>query len=514
MKAENYYAIMPLTLLCMAFLYLAINHPIHDFANYYYGGQLLAEGRFTTDIYFPYWFNQQIIATGQSPLFAGFAPNTPFLALLFAPLSALSLPAAKLVFNCISVMLFIYSFHRLSVFYKVKSYWLLLIPAVFFVPLRNEIIFGQVYLLLFFFVAEYWLAYRKQQYLKASVFLSLAILLKVFPLLLLIIFIFKKEIRPFCLTIFICIVFIAATLFFCSLEVWQFYITDVLSKASAGGIASAYVENYQSLYMFFKRILVFEQTENPMGYFDAPAIFSGLMLALKILIVGTGFYVTKYVKNELLIIGYWVLAIVLISAYGSTYTFLFMLFPFMAIAKTEMPNAKKAALLIFLIFINNFPLSAFMSNVFPFNYWRLFGLLAFFILFMSLIWKQVSWKIVTAVSGVALLFASATHKLAPNPDYFLKDSPLLIYDYHIENNQIIYDYWDQKGKHHQSVPVAISSVVPANLIGTEIYFFGKRIASDEGHKQKPVVISGKMLLYLSDADRGIGFYTLRKIDLK
>jgi uncharacterized membrane protein YqjE len=504
---------IPLALLCLVFTYLATKHPVHDFANYYFGGQLLAEGRFTVDIYFPYWFNQQIVATGQSAMFAGFAPNTPFLAFLFIPLSALPLAIAKLLFNCVSVAVFIISCCRLSAFYNIKPVWMLLIPVVFFVPLRNEILFGQVYLLLFFFIAEYWLAYQKQRHLKASVFLSLAILLKVFPVLLLAVFIFKREIRPLLYTAVSCVAFVAVTLIFCKIDVWQFYFTDVLSKASSGGIASAYVENYQSVYMFLKRILVFEQTENPTGCFDAPLIFGAAILAIKILIAGIGFYITRRLKTDLPVIGYWMLAIIIISPYGSTYTFLFMFFPFLAITRPDIPEVQKALLLGCMIFANNFPLSVFIENTFPFNYWRLFGLAGLFILFISLFWKTVSWKNVVALSCAGFLFAAILGRRAIHPDYLINNSPLLIYSYHLRDNSIIYDFWDQHGSHRQSVGIAVSTVAGARLTGNEIYFDGKQVTTDNGHKRNPIVINGKTLLYLSDADRGIGFFTLRKLDL-
>lgn len=58
-----------------------------------------------------------------------------------------------------------------------------------------------------------------------------------------------------------------------------------------------------------------------------------------------------------------------------------------------------------------------------------------------------------------------------------------------------------------------SRVESADLTQNAIYYFGKKIPADTGNKLKPMVIDGKTLLYLSDYDRGIGFYTLRKIDL-
>lgn len=156
----------------------------------------------------------------------------------------------------------------------------------------------------------------------------------------------------------------------------------------------------------------------------------------------------------------------------------------------------------------------FIGNVFPFNYWRLFALLLLFGLFVSLVWKTVSWKIVTAVSVAALLVVAIVSETPEKPKYLLANGPLLIYDYQIGNNLLTYDYWDDEGMHSASVPFEASSVDSVILKRNEIYFAGKPVATDDGHKQKAVIVDGKTLLYLSDADRGIGFYTLRTVKLK
>lgn len=513
-SAEKYFAIIPVILLCVFYIVKAVGFELHDFANYYFGGYFLRENHFTSEIYFPYWFNKEIVALGSAPLFAGFAPNSPFLAMLFVPFSFLSGAAAKVVFNIISLSLFGGSLLRLVSFYKVNPIYLLFIPILFFVPLRNEILFGQVYFLLFFFLCEFWLAYEKKHFPAAALFLSLGILLKVFPILLLLIFLFRKQYKPFVYTILCCLALAGFTMIFCGFDIWVFYIKNVLTKASAGGIASAYVENYQSLFMFLKRLLVFDPTQNP-GGFNQQLLFSGLMLAFKVKLVAIGFYVTRKVSDQLLVFSYWILACILISPYGSTYTFILLLFPFFVVAKSDMPNVKKAVFLFLLFLINNFPLSLFIAFPFPFSYWRLFALLAVFSLLLTMFYQNINLKMVSFVAlaslGLALYFGVSK---TANSSYFLDKSPLLIYDYSIDNNRLTYNYWNQNGENNTSITLQASTIVPADLIRNEIYYYGKKIAAGNGNKLKPIVIDGKTLLYLSDEDRGIGFFTLRKLVLE
>ena len=47
----------------------------------------------------------------------------------------------------------------------------------------------------------------------------------------------------------------------------------------------------------------------------------------------------------------------------------------------------------------------------------------------------------------------------------------------------------------------------------QIYYDGKQVTFTDDHKLKPTLFDGHKLVYLSDKDRGIGFYTLRVIDL-
>jgi hypothetical protein len=512
---EKYYALLPLVLLCAYFVYKAIGHPVHDFANYYFGGYLLGEHRFTPEIYFPHWFNLNIVALGHQPLFAGFAPNTPFLALLFSPIAMLPIGIAKLMFNIVSVALLIFSMNRLITFYKINPVYVLFIPVLFFIPLRNEIMFGQVYLLLFFFIAESWFAYEKQQFRKSAIFLSLAIMLKVFPILLLAVFLFRKQFRLVAYVMVSCLALVAVTLFFCTPETWLFYLSDVLPKASAGGIASAYVTNYQSILMFLKQLLVFDATENPNALLNIPTLFPAILTGFKLFLLTVGFYITKKSAGNSMVIAYWSLAIILMSPYGSTYTFILMLFPFFAVMKSEVATKKKALLIALLFLVNNLPLSVFMLWPFPFSYLRLVALLLFFGLLSSMVRNDINWKKIAAATLIPMVAILLLHKDERKTSaYFLGKSPLLIYDYKIADGRLTYFYWNQNGENTGSVALKASRIQRADLTRNAIYYFGKRIPTESGNNRKPIVIDGTTLLYLSDHDRGIGFYTLRKIDLR
>lgn len=511
----KYYGLIPLILLCVFYTYKAIDFPVHDFSNYYFGGKLLADGKFNSSIYFPFEFNKAISNLGYLGLFTSYAPNTPFLALVFYPISFLSLALAKLLFNIISILLFIYSLNRLALFYKINPNYILLIPILFFVPIKNELLFGQVYFLLFFLLSEFWLAHEKEQSKKMALFLSFAIFLKVFPVLFIFIFLFKKQFKPLIHIAISCLFLFLISVIFTGFDIWLFYFNSVLTKASNGEIANAFVSNYQSVFMFSKELLVFDARENPDAFFNSPIVFFALTLALKIGLIITGYFISRRVSNSLFVFSYWILATILISPYGSTYSFILLLFPFLVLVKSDISNIKKVVFITLLLLINNFPLSLFIGNKFPFSYLRLFALILFFILFISLIYRKVNWKIITLGTIASCLFIALFKKSEiVNSTYFLdKKAPILIYDYKISNSRLTYFYWNEEGEKTKSIPLETKTALTAELKNNQIFYNKKQFTFDKSNKLKPMLINNKTILYLSDYDRGIGFYTLRKISI-
>lgn len=512
---HQHFGLIAVALLCLFYTFKAIHFPIHDFANYYFGGQFLVDGKFNSDSYFPYLFNKQIADLGYSGIFASYAPNTPFLALLFAPFSLVSLATAKLIFNVISVMLFLISIYRLSRFYKIKSIYIFFIPLLFFVPIKNELLFGQVYFLLFFFLTEFWLAYQKERFLKSALFLCLAILLKVFPVVFLLIFLFKKEFKPLLYTFAFCCLLFGISVLFTGFDVWLFWLNSVLPKASNGEIASAYVDNYQSVFMFLKRLLVEDAVENPNAFYHSTVLFKALVFAYKIKLIVIGYFVTKRVSNSLLVFSFWIMVSILLSPYGSTYTFILLIFIYFSIIKSEISANKKWVLFALVVYINSVPVSYLLHQPFPISYLRLLALLLLFVGLLFTIYQKVNWKVVTVFALVALLIPFFFEKNNTNTStsFLMKKSPILVYDYQIKNKELTYYYWNEKGKNYKVLKLCKYTIVELSIKNNQIFHNEKQLTFDNSNKLKPILINGEIVVFLSDYNKGIGFYSLRKITL-
>ena len=92
-----------------------------------------------------------------------------------------------------------------------------------------------------------------------------------------------------------------------------------------------------------------------------------------------------------------------------------------------------------------------------------------------------------------------------------QNSPILIYDYQIKNKQLTYFYWNENGENSKSIPFRYTINQKITIVNNQVYYNKKQLTFDTSNKLKPILIDNKTVLYLSDFDRGIGFYTIRKI---
>lgn len=510
------YALLPLALLCACYIFIAFGSPAHDFSNYYFGGKFLADGRFGSWIYFPYEFNKAIAAEGYSRLFASYAPNTPFLALFFLPFSYLPLAFAKLAFNILSTILLLFALKRLVAFYRISPIYLILIPIVFFVPIKNELLFGQVYFVLFFLLSETWIAYRKNKKTKAAFFLGLAIMLKIFPVLLALAFLFRKKMTLLAYTACCCGLLFLISVLFSGSAVWLFFIETISPKASEGEISEAYVRNYQSVSMMLKELLVYDSTENPNPLWHQPVVFAALLLAFKIKMIAVGYYISRKVKMPLFTLSFWILCMLLISPYGSTYALLLLIFPFLCASKMEIPQWQKGSAFVLFLLICNIPVTWISTLHFPLAYTRLLLMLVLLALACLLVWKVIDRKVV----AIAVLLPTVVLMLLKKPDsdhskaILSKDEPILIYDYAISNQKLTYFYWNENGENSASIAFGKTVKKGALLHDNEVFYDGRPVTFDHSNKCKAIALNDNTVVFLSDYGRGIGFYNLRVASLK
>jgi len=505
--------VIVLFLIGLFFIYKAVYFPPHDFANYYYAAFFLENGQFNPIIYDPAWFNIQIEMYTKNA-YAAYAPNTPFLAFSFIPLTCFSFGAAKIIFNSISLFLFITSLYRLFRHYKINLNYIFIILILFIVPIKNNVLFGQVYFFLFFLITEGFLAYKKNRTIRMSILWSLAILLKVFPILLFLFLLFKKRYKSVLYLVSTLVILLFVSILINGSEAWIFYLKEVLPKASNGEISGEFVKNYQSFLMFFKHAFI----ENKNLLFQNSFAFQTTMISVKLIIVSLGIFHTIKKKSSLETFSFWILAFYLLSPYSSSYGSLLLVIPLILVFRK---NSWKFTLFFSsLVFLYaNVPYDFFHSSSLVLSFFKLFALV---ILFYSLfLFRQTFLKTQLIIIGLSIVLGFSISSISKSKD-LEKEVPLLannniafIIDYSIKNNTLHYSYWSGKGLIKKQIPLKANNINTTDvaIIENEIYIKNKKIHLPKSNKKQATIINSNTLIYLSDHDRGFKFYNLKRINI-
>ena len=136
----------------------------------------------------------------------------------------------------------------------------------------------------------------------------------------------------------------------------------------------------------------------------------------------------------------------------------------------------------------------------------------FFILIIRENFSQINFKrgftFIVPILGIYFLFL--IQKKEPINIENLSKDHILTYDFEIQENSLIYKYWNNQGVNIQRTDLQIKKVDSINvtLKNNQIYYQNKQLTFDNDHKLKPIVINDNTLVYLSDYKKGIGFYSL------
>jgi hypothetical protein len=489
----------------------------HDYSNSYFGAYFYLKGDFNSSVFDPYTFNKKIFDEGFHNIFASYSPNPPFTALFFVPFALLPLGVSKLVFNIISSVLFIISIYRLCKHLEISiTFIYLLIPLTFFVPLRNEILFGQTYFLILFLITEGYLAYFNNKKALATILWAVSILIKVFPLIIIIFLVLKKDWRASCYLVVTCSLLLLVSVSLQGLDVWVDFLTTILPRSGRGEITSAYMTNYQSAHMFLKYAFLQNDDLNPSPLIKSSLLFHGLEILFKGIVLGICSSIIIQ-RKDLLAFGLLIFGAMLISPYGSTYANLLLFFIFIVSFKAY--KTKQTVLIVFLLFmISNFPIG--LLNSLPET--LQFPRLLFYCALLSTLFFYSEAKFnLYLTTGFTALFVltqiSQPLKLKDESKLLFKDDKQsLIFDYGLRGNQIVYTFWSDHGPTEFLTNMKGKNITTdsVKLIDNQIYYKGRQITQGNDSKLKPSILDGHSIMYLSDKDRGLGFYNIRilKID--
>ncbi len=496
--------LIPTLFLGVFFIAKYHSSPVGDFGNYYYASYFLQQGNWGLWIYEPFKFNLAIYDLGQRHFFLNYTPVPPLSALLYLPLTFFSVTKAKIIWNSLSLLLFLWSLLRLCNYSKVDVRLLLLIPLLVFVPLKNNIMEGQAYLLLFFLLVEGFIQYTQKNVGLMALCWGLSIHLKISPAFILFFLCFQKDIKSFSLLVFNLFLLALVSLPVIGFDVWQNYVFKILPRLYNGEINHTYAYNYQSFQVMLKTILVPDLLHNASAKWNNSLLYIQLLMCFKIAIYGRGILFTFSVSNSSAQkFGVWLIISLLVSGYGNSFSLLLLLIPmFLFSSKWVFTDYRFILVLGLILVIANLPIDALKDlNIF-FRFSRFWVLLVFF-LFICYNSKVKVNPYYLILLVVPFVFIRSVAYSAQNY-LFRKEEAFLVYDFKLKPKAIQISYFDINGP--------ATKTIPSHLVWNKIQYFYTNSNPDKYASY--CKLNDSLLIYLSDENRGIGFNTLRISKIK
>jgi Glycosyltransferase family 87/WD40-like Beta Propeller Repeat len=247
-----------------------------DFPNYYLVARLLREGYSLDRIYDWIWLQRIKDHWGIGQQLVGFAGLTPFSALPVLPLSFFSALTAKRLWILANLLLLGSSIELLN---KVTSLgrrrvWLLCLLAVF--PLRTSFLLGQMHVFVLFLLVLAYYFHRKGNQIACGVCLSLAGAVKVYPLLFVLYFLWKRQWRSAFAMVSAALLFLGVGYLWLGGGVINLYATEILPRSLQGEVLDPYSAHTASAAALFHRLFVAEPTLNPGPLINSPTLYAVL----------------------------------------------------------------------------------------------------------------------------------------------------------------------------------------------------------------------------------------------
>ena len=255
-----------------------------DFPNYYLTARLVREHYDTSRIYEWVWLQRQKDHRDIEQRIVGMVPITPFSTLSLWPLARMPALEAKrwwLIFNLGLLCATIVLLHDLT---QLPWRRILLFTALSF-PLHVNFLLGQFYvLLLFLLMLSYWLYAQRRQFL-AGVLIGLASGLKIFPVIYLIYFLRKRDLRAFAGGVIGAASTATISVLVFGWELNRTYLSQVLPATLRGEGLGPYNLKAASLSSLLHRLFIYEPQLNQHPAVNAAWLFAVLHPILQMAVI-------------------------------------------------------------------------------------------------------------------------------------------------------------------------------------------------------------------------------------
>ncbi len=377
-----------------------------DFANYYTASRVLLEERPLEEAYLDFtWFQKRMDEAGFKKQLGGFVPHPPPAAVLFVPLAGLDPLSAKRVWTILNLGFVLLSILLLSRISGLSPWLAAAIVLLTGHGLRNNFLFGQLYLLLLLSILGALYFHQRGRPLVAGLLLGSLIPIKYAGLPWGAYFAWKRRWSAAVAAATAALVLTGLTLWWVGWEPFEVFFAQVLPRHLAGEIQDPFASRLQSWTSLFRRLLLREATLNPNPPLDAPELFFFCKSLATCSLVGLSTLVLARTRfpsrrhSELFQWGWIGLSLMLVSPGGATYHFLLLAPPtafFISILIDEGRRAT-AGLIALLFAVLNLPhylwLEGFATGwTTPLGYSRLFFLALYYACILVVFRDRIALK--------------------------------------------------------------------------------------------------------------------------
>jgi hypothetical protein len=301
-----------------------------DFPNYYLVARLFREGYSLDRIYDWIWLQRIKDHWGLDQTLVGFAGLTPWSALPIVPLSIFSALTAKRIWILINLGLLaacVELLHRSTALGR-RRIWLIALLAV--LPLRTSFLNGQMHLLVLFLMVLAYVFHRRDRAVWCGVCVALAGALKIYPLLFVLLFVWKRQWRTAVATVIaagILVVVGGSTMGWGPLHTYAF---EMLPRSMQGEMLDPYNLHAASATALFHRLFLFEPSLNPTPVFASSTLYAVLYPLWQAAILFPLFALIRPRSGSIREQAEWagfLIALLLLSPVPSSYHFVVMILP-------------------------------------------------------------------------------------------------------------------------------------------------------------------------------------------
>jgi hypothetical protein len=330
-----------------------------DFPNYYLTARLAHEHYDTSRVYEWIWLQRQKDHREIDQRLVGLVPITPFSTLIVYPLTSLSPLTAKRCWLIANIGLLILTLTLLRSLTSLPWSRIALVVA-FSLPLRVNFLYGQYYvLLLFLLTLSCWLYAREKRFV-AGVIAGMASGLKIFPVILLLYFLRKRDVKAFVGGISGGIFSVCLSIFVFGWELHRTYLLQVLPAILRGEGLDPYNLKAASISSLLHKLFIYEPQLNMHPAISAPWLFAiahpllqMLLIAPALLLVTPGKSSLERIRLEWAAIVFVTLAI---STSASTYLLTLLILPacfVLAALQNKLPEWLSALFILLIVAAGN-----------------------------------------------------------------------------------------------------------------------------------------------------------------